>query len=139
MEQVPGAMGTSAALALRLGQAIFSSASMLFMSFHVQFYSYTAFCYLVTVMGLVIPWSMALALVDAYAVFLKSLPRRPKVMMIVIVGDWALSFLSLSAACSTASVTELLMHVNQPNCPAKLCSRYQMSAATAFLAWSSVP
>lgn len=118
-------------------------------------------------MGLVIPWSMALALVDAYAVFLKSLPRRPKVMMIVIVGDWvsyllvsfplfsysilifderkefrfllfklqALSFLSLSAACSTASVTELLMHVNQPNCPAKLCSRYQMSAATAFLAW----
>lgn len=46
-----------------------------------------------------------------------------------------LAFLSLAAACSTASVTELLMHASQPNCPAKLCNRYQISAATAFLSW----
>lgn len=40
---VPGSMGTSAGLVLRLGQAIFSSASLLFMSLGVEFYSYTAF------------------------------------------------------------------------------------------------
>lgn len=45
MEKVPGAMGTSASLALRLGQAIFSTASLLFMCLGIDFYSYTAFWY----------------------------------------------------------------------------------------------
>ncbi|XP_044469193.1 CASP-like protein ARALYDRAFT_485429 [Mangifera indica] len=134
-EELPGAMGTSASLALRLGQIIFSSASLLFMSFHVEFYSYTSYCYLVSVMGLVIPWSMALALLDAYSIFLKSLPRRPRIMLIVIIGDWVLSFLSLAGACSTASVTELLIEAGEAYCPFKLCRRYQLSAATAFFSW----
>ncbi|KAE8695354.1 hypothetical protein F3Y22_tig00110718pilonHSYRG00073 [Hibiscus syriacus] len=43
MEAVPGALGTSASFALRLGQTIFSSASLLFMCLDVQFYSYTSF------------------------------------------------------------------------------------------------
>ncbi|TYJ23103.1 hypothetical protein E1A91_A08G168500v1 [Gossypium mustelinum] len=43
MEQVPGALGTSASLALRLGQTIFSSASLLFMCLDVEFYNYTSF------------------------------------------------------------------------------------------------
>ncbi|XP_022773972.1 CASP-like protein ARALYDRAFT_485429 [Durio zibethinus] len=135
MEQVPGTLGTSASLALHLGQTIFSSASLLFMCLDVEFYSYTSFSYLVTVMGLVTPWSVSLALVDAYSVFIKRLPRQPRVLLIVIVGDWALSFLSLAAACSTASVTSLLVDVGKSNCPSKLCSRYQLSAAMAFLSW----
>ncbi|KAB2041828.1 hypothetical protein ES319_D02G174500v1 [Gossypium barbadense] len=43
MEQVPRALGTSASLALRLGQTIFSSASLLFMCLDVEFYNYTSF------------------------------------------------------------------------------------------------
>lgn len=43
MDEVPGALGSSASLALRFGQTIFSSGSILFMSFHVEFYSYTSF------------------------------------------------------------------------------------------------
>lgn len=43
MDEVPGAVGTSASFALRLGQTIFSSASLLFMSLGVDFYGYTAF------------------------------------------------------------------------------------------------
>ncbi|TYG72915.1 hypothetical protein ES288_D04G058500v1 [Gossypium darwinii] len=43
MEQVPGALGTSASLALRLGQTIFSSASLLFMCLDVELYNYTSF------------------------------------------------------------------------------------------------
>ncbi|KAL3616447.1 hypothetical protein CASFOL_039837 [Castilleja foliolosa] len=46
MEELPGALGTSASLALRLGQAIFAVASLLFMCLDVEFYSYTAFCLL---------------------------------------------------------------------------------------------
>ncbi|KAG4179234.1 hypothetical protein ERO13_A10G094000v2 [Gossypium hirsutum] len=116
MEPVPGALGTSASLALRLGQTIFSSASLLFMCLDVEFYNYTSFSYLVTVMALVTPWSVSLTLIDAYSVFIKCLPRQPRVLLIVIVGDWALSFLSLAAACSTAIVTSFLVNVGTPYC-----------------------
>ncbi|KAL5557196.1 hypothetical protein UlMin_039432 [Ulmus minor] len=136
MEELPGSFGTSASLALRLGQTIFSFASLLFMCFDVQFYSYTTFCYLVTVMSLVVPWSMTLVVVDGYSVFVKGVPRQPRTIMITVFGDWALSFLSLSAACSTASVTDILLNDADPSyCPAKLCSRFQLSAAMAFLSW----
>lgn len=46
-----------------------------------------------------------------------------------------LSFLSLAGACSTASVTELLIEAGEAYCPFKLCRRYQLSAATAFFSW----
>lgn len=45
-----------------------------------------------------------------------------------------LSFLSLGASSSTASVTSLLL-ASEGFCSAKLCTRYQLSAAMAFLSW----
>ncbi|KAM5576318.1 hypothetical protein ABKV19_007263 [Rosa sericea] len=47
----------------------------------------------------------------------------------------ALSYLSLAAACSTASTTMFLHDAGRSYCPAKLCTRYQLSAAMAFLSW----
>ncbi|OWM83776.1 CASP-like protein 5C1 [Punica granatum] len=134
MDEVPGSVGTSASFALRLGQTLFSSASLLFMSVGVDFYGYTAFCYLVTIMGLVIPWSFTLALVDGYSVLVKCPLRQPGIMAIIVVGDWVLSILTLAAACSTSSVVDLLLHSNEP-CPSKFCSRYQISATMAFFSW----
>ncbi|KAG5050967.1 hypothetical protein GLYMA_02G061000v4 [Glycine max] len=135
MEELPGAFGSSASLALRLGQTVFSTASLLFMCLDVDFYGYTAFCYLVTVMGLVIPWSITLLVVDAYSVFIKCLPLQRRLIMIVFLGDMILSYLSLAAACSTASVTDLLLDADRSYCLPKLCGRYQLSAAMAFLSW----
>uniref|UniRef100_A0A5B7BV33 CASP-like protein n=1 Tax=Davidia involucrata TaxID=16924 RepID=A0A5B7BV33_DAVIN len=135
MDEVPGSVGTSASFALRLGQTIFSSTSLLFMSLGVEFYSYTAFCFLVTIMGLVIPWSFTLALVDGYSVLLKCPLRQPGILLIIVVGDWVLSILTLAAACSTASVVDLLLHADDSFCPPKFCSRYQISAAMALLSW----
>ncbi|KAI4376028.1 hypothetical protein MLD38_013828 [Melastoma candidum] len=134
-EEVPGSVGTSASLALRLGQTAFSSASLLFMSLGVQFYSFTSFCYLVTIMGLNIPWSFTLALVDGYSLLVKCPLRQRGILMIMVIGDWILSNLTLAAACSTASVVDLLMQAGGSYCPPKLCSRYQVSAAMAFLSW----
>ncbi|KAM4118048.1 hypothetical protein ACB094_02G171400 [Castanea mollissima] len=91
-------------------------------------------CYLVTVMGLVIPWSLTLIVVDAYSVFIKCLPRQPKILLVIIVGDSVLSFLLLAAASSTASVTNVLLAA-EGYCTAKPCSRYQFSAAMAFFSW----
>ncbi|KAI5665854.1 hypothetical protein M9H77_15707 [Catharanthus roseus] len=135
MDELPGALGTSASLALRLGQAVFSIASLLFMCLDVEFYSYTAFCFLVTIMGLVIPWSLTLAMVDGFSVFVKRPARQQGIMSIVVMGDWALSLLSLAASCSTASVTDLLMASGASFCSTNLCGRYQLSAAMAFLSW----
>ncbi|PON44725.1 CASP-like protein 5C [Trema orientale] len=135
MEEVPGSLGTFPSFSLRLGQTLFSSASLLFMSLGVEFYSYTAFCYLVTVMGLVIPWSLTLALVDGYSLLVKCPLRQPGILLIIVVGDWLLSVLTLAAACSTASVVDLLLHADRSYCPPKLCSRYQISAAMAFFSW----
>ncbi|PSS26070.1 CASP-like protein [Actinidia chinensis var. chinensis] len=136
MDDVPGSVGTSASFALRLGQTMFSSASLLFMSMGVEFYSYTAFCFLVTIMGLVIPWSFTLALVDGYSVLVKCPLRQPGILLIVVVGDWVLSILMLAAACSTAGVVDILMAADSRSlCPPKLCSRYLISAAMAFLSW----
>ncbi|KAK9286445.1 hypothetical protein L1049_014842 [Liquidambar formosana] len=135
MDEVPGSVGTSASFSLRLGQTIFSSASLLFMSLGVEFYSYTAFCYLVTIMGLVIPWSFTLALVDGYSVLVKCPLRQPGILLIIVLGDWVLSILTLAAASSTASVVDLLLDAGGSNCPPKFCSRYQISAAMAFMSW----
>ncbi|KAL7002736.1 hypothetical protein U1Q18_003892 [Sarracenia purpurea var. burkii] len=135
MDAVPGSAGTSASFALRMGQTLFSSASLVFMSMGAEFYSYTSFCFLVTIMGLVIPWSFTLALVDGYSVLVKCPIRQPGVLLIVVVGDWVLSVLTLAAACSTASVVDLLLNADSSYCPPKFCSRYLMSAAMAFLSW----
>ncbi|XP_020592110.1 CASP-like protein 5C1 [Phalaenopsis equestris] len=135
MDGVPGSFGTAASLSLRLGQAFFSIASLLFMSVGVEFYGYTAFCFLVTIMGLLIPWSATLAIVDVYSIFVSCRLRLPGVMVIVVLGDWSLSLLSLAAACATAGVVDLLVHINDSYCPPKYCGRYQISAAMAFLSW----
>ncbi|EYU44324.1 hypothetical protein ABFS83_08G042300 [Erythranthe nasuta] len=134
MEELPGTLGTSASLALRLGQAIFAVASLLFMCLDVEFYSYTAFCFLVTVMGLVVPWSLTLAVVDIFSVFIKNPARQRGIISIVVIGDWVLSFLSLAASSSTASVTSLLL-ASDGFCSVRLCTRYQLAAAMAFLSW----
>nr|XP_043622154.1 CASP-like protein 5C1 [Erigeron canadensis] len=135
MDEVPGTTGTSAGFALRLGQTIFSSASLLFMSFGGQFYSYTSFCFLVTIMGLLIPWSFALALLDGYSV-LRTCPIRQKgTLLIIVIGDWMLATLTLGAASSAASVMNILLTADGFVCPPNVCSRYMLSAIFAFLSW----
>lgn len=76
-----------------------------------------------------------MAIVDGYSVLVKCPIRQPGVLLIIVVGDWVLSILTLAAACSTASVVDLLLRAENPYCPPKFCSRYQISAAMAFLTW----
>ncbi|CAK9140551.1 unnamed protein product [Ilex paraguariensis] len=86
-------------------------------------------------MGLIIPWSSTLALIDAYSVLVKCPIRQPGIVLIIVVGDWVLTVLTLAAACSTAGVVDILLRADKSYCPQKFCSRYQISAAMAFLSW----
>uniref|UniRef100_A0A7N0RBU7 CASP-like protein n=1 Tax=Kalanchoe fedtschenkoi TaxID=63787 RepID=A0A7N0RBU7_KALFE len=135
-EGLPGSFGTSSSLAIRLGQIVFSTASLLFMCLDVDFYSYTVFSNFVVVMGILIPWSLTMAMVDAWSVFTDCAPRRRrrKTVFMIIVGDMFLSYILLAAAASTAGVTDAMIKAGG-FCSPKLCSRYQLSAAMAFLCW----
>ncbi|KAM0860200.1 hypothetical protein ACQ4PT_046670 [Festuca glaucescens] len=130
-----GAVGSAGSLGLRVGQAVFSSAALMFMSVGIEFFSYTTFCFLVTIMGLVIPWSCALAMIDVYSVVVGHPLRMPGVVAIVVVGDWVLSILSLAAASSSAAAIDVLLEFHGSQCPPRLCERYQLSAMMAFLSW----
>lgn len=50
------------------------------------------YSYLVTVMGLAIPWSLTLLVVDVYSVFIRCLPRQPRIILLIIIGDLVLAF-----------------------------------------------
>ncbi|XP_043709333.1 CASP-like protein 5C1 [Telopea speciosissima] len=135
IEVLPGSLGTSTSLSLRLGQIIFSSASLLFMSLGVEFYNYTAFCFLVTTMGLVIPWSFTLAMVDGFSIFAGCPFRHSGILLIVVIGDWVLSILTLAAACASTGVINFLLTIDGLHCVPKFCCRYELSTAMAFMAW----
>ncbi|XP_060194182.1 CASP-like protein 5C3 [Lycium barbarum] len=137
MDKLQGTMGTSGSLALRLGQAICSVGSLLFMCWNVSFfsYSYPPLCYLMTVMGFVTTWSLALAMNDAFLVLVKRPSRQPRLLSAVVLGDWVLSFLSLAVSCSTASVAGHLIASGSPYCRGSICRRYLLSTAMAFLTW----
>ncbi|XP_042508712.1 CASP-like protein 5C1 [Macadamia integrifolia] len=132
---LPGSLGTRSSLSLRLGQTVFSSASLLFMSLGVEFYGYTAFCFLVTTMGLVIPWSFTLALVDGYLVLVGCPLRHSGILLIIVIGDWVLSILSLAAACASAGVINFMLTIDGLHCVPKFCCRYELSTAMAFFSW----
>ncbi|OIT26278.1 PREDICTED: CASP-like protein ARALYDRAFT_485429 [Nicotiana attenuata] len=136
--KLQGSIGTSASLALRLGQAIFSAASLLFMCLNVSYYSYSypPFCFLVATMSFVTPWNLGLAVIDAFSLLVKRSSHQPGILPFLIGVDWVLSFLSLATACSTASATDyLIASGGSPYCNGNMCRRYQLSAAMAFLSW----
>ncbi|KAK6121387.1 hypothetical protein DH2020_023841 [Rehmannia glutinosa] len=135
MKNVPGSLGTSGSLALRLGQAVFSSSSIFFMSLGVGFYSYTAFCFLVTIMGLVIPWSFTLAILDGCSILARFPIRQSGILKVIIIGDSVLSILTLAAVSSTASIVDLLLKADVSFCPPRICRSYQISTAMAFSSW----
>ncbi|KAL0412517.1 UNVERIFIED_CONTAM: CASP-like protein 5C1 [Sesamum radiatum] len=98
MKNIPGSMGTCASIALRLGQAICSSVSILFMSLGVGFYSYTAFCdvfyfyMLISQLfgnnnGFSYPWSFTLALIDGYSILAKFPIHQSGMLQVIILGD----------------------------------------------------
>uniref|UniRef100_A0A1J3HPA0 CASP-like protein n=1 Tax=Noccaea caerulescens TaxID=107243 RepID=A0A1J3HPA0_NOCCA len=132
--EVPGSVGTSASISLRLGQTLFAFGALLFMTVGVRFYQFTAFCYLVMIMSLAIPWNLTLAMVDIYCVLLKQPIQKPRILLAISIGDWVLSVLALASASSAASVVDLLRS-NESACPPTICNRYQLAATLAFLTW----
>jgi hypothetical protein len=64
--------------------------------------------FLVTIMGLVVPWSFTLAMIDVYSVVVGCPLRVPGVMAIVVAGDWVCTTVASPAPVPT---TWLISHL----------------------------
>ncbi|XP_057433639.1 CASP-like protein 5B3 isoform X2 [Lotus japonicus] len=137
MRNFPGTPGTFLGLFLRMAQFTFAAGSVASMITTTRFFNLTAFCHLITLMGLQFIWSFTLALVDAYALVKKIFPFNPILVCRIAVGDWVTAILSLSAASASAAITVLYFH-DVGHCHlGHECHKYQISVALAFMSWIS--
>ncbi|KAH1223846.1 CASP-like protein [Glycine max] len=152
MEELAGAFGTSASFALRLGQTVFLFFFPSLNVFGRWFLLLHCFLFILSSLSYMhVPHLGILNFLSSYhaipQLFGNShgfgnsmehniyLPVQRRLIMIIFFGDMMLSCLSLAAACSTASIADLLLDAGGSHCPPKLCGRYQLSAAMAFLSW----
>ncbi|KAL5712145.1 hypothetical protein ACHQM5_014344 [Ranunculus cassubicifolius] len=136
MKEFQGTPGTLTGLILRILQCLFAAASIASMASTLNFYTYTAFCYLIASMGLQVLWSFGLAWLDAYALVKNKIIHNPVLVSLFVVGDWVTALLSLAAAASSAGITILFFRDMGP-CRGD-CPKYQLAVALAFLSWVMV-
>lgn len=138
MKYFPGTPGTLTGLVLRISQCVFAAGSIASMATTNNFFTFTAFCYLIASMGLQVIWSLVLAVLDAYAFVRKKALHNPVLVSLFVVGDWVTATLSLAAASASAGIT--VLYVNDLHgCKLGVeCQKYQMSVALAFLSWVTI-
>lgn len=129
--------GTVGGLVLRLGQ--FCSALIAFsvMVSIQDFSTVTAFCYLVAATVLQCLWSLALAVVDVYALLVKRSLRNPLLVSIFVVGDGVTATLTFAAACASAGIVVLIGN-DIGLCKENPCANYEAAIIMAFLSWFMV-
>lgn len=122
---------------LRIGQFLFSAASIGVMASASGFSSTTAFCYLIASMGLQVLWSFGLACLDIHALRLKRDLQNHILVSLFAVGDWVTATLSFAGACSSAGV--MVLFIRDSNIcsvtPELACDRFQISIALAYISW----
>lgn len=138
MKDFAGTPGTITGLVLRVSQCLFAAGSIASMATTNNFFSITAFCYLIASMGLQIIWCSGLAFLDAYALAKKKVLHNHVLVSLFVVGDWVTATLSLAAASASAGVTMLYI-ADVAGCRlGQECLKYQISVAFAFLSWITI-
>ncbi|KAI3848439.1 hypothetical protein MKW98_019294 [Papaver atlanticum] len=116
---------------LRVLQIIFSCGALGFMTTAKEEYDFVAFSFSLMIMALMVPWSLTLAFAQGYSDLTGYPLLRPRIIKLaIIIGDAILSFLSLAAACSAASIISYLPLL-------KGASSYKLTAMCAFFTWIS--
>ncbi|MCL7023039.1 hypothetical protein MKW94_014894 [Papaver nudicaule] len=80
--------GTFMSFIMRIVQILFSCSSLTLMALEDEFYGYSAFRYLLFVMGFLMSWGVIMAVVDGYSVRLGSPRRQPGIQMLIFIADW---------------------------------------------------
>nr|P0DI70.1 RecName: Full=CASP-like protein 5A1; Short=GbCASPL5A1 [Ginkgo biloba] len=137
MKDYQGMPGTLGGLALRLGQFCFAVVAFSIMLSTDDFSTVTAFCYLVAATVLQCLWSLALAVIDGYALLVKRSLRNSLVVSLFVVGDGVTATLTFAAACASAGITVLIGN-DLRECDQNHCGKYETATAMAFLSWFMV-
>ncbi|CAA3010097.1 CASP-like protein 5B1 [Olea europaea var. sylvestris] len=137
MKKPFGSPGKASGLILRIGQCLFSTASIGVMTSASGFSTVTAFCYLIASMGLQVLWSFGLACLDMHALRFHKDLHNHIIVSLFVVGDWVIATLSLAAACSSAGVMVLFSKdTNICKTDPKLsCNMFPISISFAFASW----
>ncbi|KAF7013641.1 hypothetical protein CFC21_027710 [Triticum aestivum] len=119
---------------MRLAQAAFAAAALAAMASTHGFASVTAFRYLIVAATVQCLWSLAVAIVDLYALLFKRSFRNARAFSILALGDWVTGAMIFSAACGSAGITVLLDN-DLRSCPGNHCPNFMTATAMAFLCW----
>ncbi|KAM3372529.1 hypothetical protein ACQJBY_019428 [Aegilops geniculata] len=119
---------------MRLAQAAFAAAALAAMAPTHGFASVTAFRYLIVAATVQCLWSLAVAIVDLYALLAKRTFRNARAFSILALGDWVTGAMIFSASCGSAGITVLLDN-DLRACPGNHCPSFMTATAMAFLCW----
>ncbi|KAG5566711.1 hypothetical protein RHMOL_Rhmol01G0294200 [Rhododendron molle] len=134
MEDIQGMPGTIGGLVLRACQFLFAVVALCVMATTNDFPSVSAFCYLVAAAGLQSMWSLALAIVDVYALLVGRCLQNHRIVSFFAIGDGITSTLTFAAACASAGITVLIGN-DLGICNENHCLQFETSTAMAFLSW----
>ncbi|KAL2488747.1 CASP-like protein 5A2 [Forsythia ovata] len=134
MKDFHGMPGTVGGVFLRFSQLLFAVVALSVMATTTDFASVTAFCYLVAAAGLQSMWSLALAIVDIYALLVGRHLQNYRAVSLFAVGDGVTSTLTFAAACASAGITVLIGN-DLGACAKNHCTQYETAIAMAFLSW----
>ncbi|CAA2973090.1 CASP-like protein 5A2 [Olea europaea var. sylvestris] len=134
MKDLQGMPGTIGGLFLRFSQMFFAVLAFSVMATTSDFPSVTAFCYLVAAAGLQSLWSLALAIVDIYALLVGRCLQNYQVVSLFAMGDGVASTLTFAAACACAGIT-VLIHNDLGACDRNHCTEFETATAMAFISW----
>ncbi|XP_062210289.1 CASP-like protein 5A1 [Phragmites australis] len=137
MKDLPGMPGTPGGLGLRVAQLLFAAISLAVMSSTSDFPSVSAFRYLVAAVILQCVWSLALAIVDIYALLVKRCLRNRRAVCLFAVGDGITAAITFAAACASAGITVLIDN-DLSICSENHCAAFETATAMAFMCWFSL-
>ncbi|XP_024376145.1 CASP-like protein 5A2 isoform X1 [Physcomitrium patens] len=133
MKVLAGSPGTMGGLALRLAQTGFSLISLCIKISITGFSSISAFWFLVAAMVFQFIWSFSIGVLDTALLTKRSL-WNPRIVSLVVVGDWVISMMTFAGACAAAGIV-VLIHNDLDQCRSNHCGRFAVAAAMAFMSW----
>ncbi|XP_051186449.1 CASP-like protein 5B3 [Lolium perenne] len=136
MQQVlPWSPGTWRGMVLRVSICLFAVASVSDMVTDFEFFSDSpAFWFMNTMMLLQIVWSLGVACVDIYAMRNRKVLHERGLVLLLVVGDGIMAFLTFTAV--SASNSALTLYVGDVDfCRRVACGQIEHSILRAFIVW----
>ncbi|XP_019196014.1 PREDICTED: CASP-like protein 5B1 [Ipomoea nil] len=134
MRDMFGGLGKMSGLYLRILQCMFAAASVGVMTSASRFTRWTSFWCLALVMGVLTFWSLTLCCLNLHILMRKRNVHSLFLLIVICIGDWVMTILSLGVACASAAAVDFLSKFAICSGRFLPCNMYGLSIALAFVA-----